>query len=112
MHDEDHDPYIQVERLEEALTTAQAEIEALKAEVDRLSDFIGDCGKIEAALRARVAELEAENVKLKGFNRTHVKSAFFEGFDAARQIVRSDAWEESATRRRIDYPDATLGAKP
>lgn len=64
------------------------------------------------ALRARVAELDAENVKLKGSNRTHVKSAFFEGFDAARQVNRSDAWEESATRHRIDYPATTLGAKP
>lgn len=32
-----------------------------------------------------------------------VKEAFFAGFDAARFSVKADMWEESTTRKEIDY---------
>ena len=67
MHSEEHDPYLQVEALDEALTTAQAEAEALRSLVGdayetlkRIEQCAGEalvvasakdaCDKIDAAL--------------------------------------------------------------
>jgi hypothetical protein len=51
----------------------------------------------ERALEKRIAELEAENQRLRGV----VQSAFYEGFDRGYSICPDVSWDRSAAKRSL-----------
>ena len=66
MHGEEHDPYLQVEALEEALTTAQAENEALRELLGECQDKLGDIVMGEGLHPDDAAVLHAKIAALSG----------------------------------------------